>query len=124
MQFLKRSHKLIKAQNQRCRNMSKRNIRLEQNIKAIKKMAKEMVKASFTTRKEATMMVSGRTIGWMGKGFFTILMEILPTMDSGKMMSFMEKGSSITTSQFQFQGRLIIQISVHLKTSGFAMRVN
>jgi len=104
--------------------MSKRNIRLEQNIKAIKKMAKEMVKASFTTRKEATMMVSGRTIGWMGKGFFTILMEILPTMDSGKMMSFMEKGSSITTSQFQFQGRLIIQISVHLKTSGFAMRVN
>jgi hypothetical protein len=92
-------------------------------MKAIRPMAKETGKASFSIKKEATMRETGLIIAWMAKESSTTLTAKLPTMVNGKMMSFAEKESSIMTNQSQLRVLSITRISVPSKTSGFVTRV-
>jgi hypothetical protein len=91
-------------------------------MKATCSMACVMEKESFSIKKAATMMESGKTTKCMASALYTTLMAVSPTKASGKTTSSMARAKCTTTSKDPLRAASITQTSISWTTSGSSTR--
>ena len=81
-----------------------------------------MAVENFTINKEVTMMEIGSKIKWMDLAFFTILMDLLLTKETGDKINLMAMELSIMISRESLIAILTLQTLISLMTNGSNMR--
>ena len=81
-----------------------------------------MAVENFTINKEVTMMEIGSKIRWMDLAFFTILMDLLLTKETGDKINLMAMELSIMISRESLIAILTLQTLISLMTNGSNMR--